>query len=140
MSKVSLLISFSVQLALVDNFFFFDCTGQDNFLFPVNNCRKSCNLQKKLDVIHILFCRTQQKFLWKKPQKTLQNFYYTSGDVLGEDNHTFFVQGLFFVWWSIKVLMIFPMSLNFNKIQISFWTDSWKKKIKSSKNLKRNKN
>lgn len=43
----------------------------------------------------------------------LQNFYYTSGDVLGEDNHTFFVQGLFFVWWSIKVLMIFPMSLNF---------------------------
>lgn len=56
----------------------------------------------------------------KNPQKTLQNFYYTSGDVLGEDNHTFFVQGLFFVWWSIKVLMIFPMSLNFNKIQISF--------------------
>lgn len=52
----------------------------------------------------------------KPPQKTLQNFYYTSGDVLGEDNHTFFVQGLFFVWWSIKVLMIFPMSLNFDKI------------------------
>lgn len=49
----------------------------------------------------------------KKTPKTLQNFYYTSGDVLGEDNHTFFVQGLFFVWWSIKVLMIFPMSLNF---------------------------
>lgn len=58
--------------------------------------------------------------LKKTPPKTLQNFYYTSGDVLGEDNHTFFVQGLFFVWWSIKVLMIFPMSLNFNKIQISF--------------------
>lgn len=27
-------------------FFFFDCTEQDNYLFPVNNCRKSCNLQK----------------------------------------------------------------------------------------------
>lgn len=56
--------------------FFFDCTEQDNFLFPVNNCRKSCNLQKKFDVIHILFCRTQQKFLWKKkkPQKLCRIF------------------------------------------------------------------
>lgn len=76
MSKVSFLISFFCTTCTCGYFFFFcDCTQQDNFLFPVNNCRKSCNLQKKLDVIHILFCRTQQKFLWKKtPQKLCRIF------------------------------------------------------------------
>lgn len=113
MSKVSLLISFSIQLALVGIFFFLIAHGKIIF-FPVNNCRKSCNIQKKIRCYSFFVLpNTTEIPPEKTPQKTLQNFYYTSGDVLGEDNHTFFVQGLFFVWWSIKVLMIFPMSLNF---------------------------
>lgn len=116
MSKVSFLISFSIQLALVGIFFFLISHSKIIF-FPVNNGRKSCNIQKKKNRCYSFFVlpNTTVISLKKKNPKNSAEFllYIWPGDVLGEDNHTFFVQGLFFVWWSIKVLMIFPMSLNF---------------------------
>lgn len=41
-------------------FFFFNCTQQDNFFSQLIIVEKVATYQKKLDVIHILFCLTQQ--------------------------------------------------------------------------------
>lgn len=41
-------------------FFFCDCTQQDNFFSQLIIVEKVATYQKKLDVIHILFCLAQQ--------------------------------------------------------------------------------